>query len=169
MLFVLLGPSGSGKTTQAKKLAEFPGFHKIITATTRPKRAGEKDGRDYYFLSDELYDEKLNRGELLAPTKIHGARYGIPKEDLLSLARSKMRHGVVVLDDRGAKELQTLGAVTIFLTLPEKERHRRLDLRREKGRFRKEIVDFSADYTLSSEGTIEEVFRSIKSCVEKHL
>lgn len=169
MLFVLLGPSGSGKTTQAKKLAELPDFRKIITATTRPKRAEEKDGRDYYFLSDELYDEKLNRGELLAPTKIHGARYGIPKEDLLSLARSKMRHGVVVLDDRGAKELQSLGAVTIFLTLPEKERHRRLDLRREKGRFRKEIVDFSADYTLSSEGTIEEVFRSIKSCVEKHL
>lgn len=169
MLFVLLGPSGSGKTTQAKKLAEFPGFHKIITATTRPKRAGEKDGRDYYFLSDELYDEKLNRGELLAPTKIHGARYGIPKEDLLSLARSKNRHGVVVLDDRGAKELQPLGAVTIFLTLPEKERHRRLDLRREKGRFRKENLDFTADYTLSSEGTVEEVFRSIKNSIEHSL
>lgn len=169
MLFVLLGPSGSGKTTQAEKLAELPGFHKIITATTRPMRAGEKDGRDYYFLSDELYDEKLNRGELLAPTKIHGARYGIPKEDLVSLARSKHRHGVVVLDDHGAKELQALGAVTIALTLPEKERHRRLDLRREKGRFRREIMVFSADYNLSSEGTIEEVFRSIRSCVEKHL
>ena len=169
MLFVLLGPSGSGKTTQAEKLAELPGFHKIITATTRPMRAGEVDGRDYYFLSDELYDEKLNRGELLAPTKIHGARYGIPKEDLVSLARSKHRHGVVVLDDHGAKELQTLGAVTIALTLPEKERHRRLNLRREKGRFRREIMVFSADYNLSSEGTIEEVFRSIRSCVEKHL
>lgn len=169
MLFVLLGPSGSGKTTQAEKLAELPGFRKIITATTRPKRPGEVDGRDYYFLSEKVYVEKLNRGELLAPTKIHGARYGIPKEDLTSLAWSKNRHGVVVLDDRGAKELQTLGAVTIALTLPEKERHRRLDLRREKGRFRREIVDFSADYSLSSVGTVEEVFHSIRICVEKHL
>lgn len=169
MLFVLLGPSGSGKTTQAEKLAELPGFHKIITATTRHMRPGEEDGRDYYFLSEKMYDEKFSRGELLAPTKIHGARYGIPKEDLVSLARSKNRHGVVVLDDRGAKELQTLGAVTLSLTLPEKERHRRLDLRREKGRFRKEVVDFTADYTLSSEGSVEEVFRSIKSSIEKYL
>lgn len=169
MLFVLLGPSGSGKTTQAEKLAELPGFHKIITATTRPMRPGEVDGRDYYFLSEKVYDEKLNRGELLAPTKIHGARYGIPKEDLTSLARSKTRHGVVVLDDRGAKELQSLGAVTLSLTLPEKERHRRLNLRREKGRYRKEVVDFTADFTISSEDTVEEVFKSIKSRIEKHL
>lgn len=66
----------------------------------------------------------------------------------------------MVLDDRGAKEPQSLGAVTIALTLPEKERHRRLISRRKSGRFRKEVVDFTADYTLSSEGSVEEVFVS---------
>ena len=169
MLFVLLGPSGSGKTTQAEKLAELPHFHKIITATTRPARPSEKDGRDYYFLSDTGYDEKLKRGELLAPTQIHGARYGIPKEDLLALAQSNHRHGVVVLDDRGAKELRALGAIAIALTLPEAERHRRLERRKEKGRFQKEETDFIADDTLSSEGDVEDVFSHLKNCVEKYL
>lgn len=169
MLFVLLGPSGSGKTTQAEKLAELPHFHKIITATTRPARPGEKDGRDYYFLSEKVYDEKLNRGELLAPTQIHGARYGIPKEDLLALAQSNHRHGVVVLDDRGAKELRALGAIAIALILPEEERHRRLERRKEKGRFQKEETDFIADDTLSSIGDVEDVFCHLKNCVEKYL
>ncbi len=59
MLFVLQGPSGSGKTTQAAHLAREKKFEKIIPATTRPPRAGEIHGRDYYFLDEKTYDARL--------------------------------------------------------------------------------------------------------------
>lgn len=167
MLFVLQGPSGSGKTTQAAHLAREKNFEKIITATTRAPREGEVHGRDYYFLDEKTYDARLKKGELLAPTAIHGAKYGIPKADLLSIIQSKKRHAVVVLDAEGAEALRASGAYVIGLRLDEATRHARLMKRREENRFDKEHFNLQCDATVDGAGCEEAVFSELVGIIEK--
>ncbi len=169
MLFVLQGPSGSGKTTQAAHLAREKSFEKIITATTRAPRIGEVHGKDYYFLDDDTYDEKLKKGELLAPTSIHGARYGIPKADLLSVIRSKDRHALVILDDKGARELKAMGAFVIGLRLDEATRHARLLKRKDGGRFTRERFDIRCDATVDASQSEDAVYDALSAVVDKTL
>ncbi|WP_082941286.1 hypothetical protein [Aedoeadaptatus pacaensis] len=169
MLFVLQGPSGSGKTTQAAHLAREKQFEKIITATTRAPRMGEVHGKDYYFLDDDTYDEKLKKGDLLAPTSIHGARYGIPKADLLSVIRSKDRHALVILDDKGARELKAMGAFVIGLRLDESTRHARLLKRKDEGRFTREHFRITCDATVDASQSEDAVYHALSAAVEKAL
>lgn len=169
MLFVLQGPSGSGKTTQAAHLAREKSFEKIITATTRAPRPGEVHGKDYYFLNEDAYDEKLKKGELLAPTSILGARYGIPKADLLSVIRSKCRHALVILDDKGARELKAMGAFVIGLRLDEATRHARLLKRKDEGRFTRERFDIRCDATVDASQSEDAVYDALSAVVDKAL
>ncbi len=169
MLFVLQGPSGSGKTPQAMRLAQEKHFEKIITATTRAPRIGEVHGRDFYFLDDAAYDAKLKKGELLAPTSIHGARYGIPKADLAALAESKCRHALVILDDKGARELKAMGAYVIGLRLDEATRHARLLNRKDEGRFTRERFDIRCDATVDASQSEDAVYDALSAVVDKTL
>ena len=169
MLFVLQGPSGSGKTTQAAHLAREKNFEKIITAPARPPRAGEIHGRDYYFLDEDAYDEKLKKGELLAPTSIHSARYGIPKADLFSVIRSKNRHALIILDDKGARELKAMGAFVIGLRLDEATRHARLLKRKDGGRFTRERFDIRCDATVDASQSEDAVYDALSAVVDKTL
>lgn len=169
MLFVLQGPSGSGKTTQAMRLAQEKHFEKIITATTRAPRPREVHGRDYYFLDDDAYDARLEKGELLAPTSIHGARYGIPKADLAALAESKCRHALVILDDKGARELKAMGAYVIGLRLDEATRHARLLKRKDEGRFTREHFEITCDATIDASQSEDAVYDALSAAVERAL
>lgn len=169
MLFVLQGPSGSGKTTQAMRLAREKHFEKIITATTRAPRIGEVHGKDYYFLDDATYDARLEKGELLAPTSIHGARYGIPKADLCALIESKDRHALVILDDKGARELKAMGAFVIGLRLDEATRHARLLKRKDEGRFTREHSHITCDATVDASQSEEAVYRALSAAVDRAL
>jgi len=78
VLMIVAGPAGSGKTTLAERIvAEVPGVEKVITATTRPARPGEVDGKDYHFLTEEAFDASVARGEFLEWARVHGRhRYG---------------------------------------------------------------------------------------------
>ncbi len=169
MLFVLQGPSGSGKTTQAAHLAREKHFEKIITATTRAPRIGEVHGKDYYFLDDDAYDARLEKGELLAPTSIHGARYGIPKADLCTFIESKSRHALVILDDKGARELKVMGAFVIGLRLDEATRHSRLLKRKDEGRFTRERFDIRCDATIDAAQSEDAVYDALSAAVDKAL
>ena len=169
MLLVLQGPSGSGKTTQAMRLAREKQFEKIITATTRPPRIGEVHGKDYYFLDDDAYDARLEKGELLAPTSIHGARYGIPKADLCAFIESKSRHALVILDDKGARELKAMGAFVIGLRLDEATRHARLLKRKDEDRFTRERFDIRCDATIDAAQSEDAVYDALSEEVDKAL
>lgn len=169
MLFVLQGPSGSGKTTQAARLVQEKHFERIMTATTRAPRIGEINGRDYDFLDDAAYDVRLKKGELLAPTSIHGARYGIPKADLTAIIESKHRHALVILDDKGAQELKAMGAFVIGLRLDEATRHARLLKRMEKGRFTREHSHIRCDATIDASQSEEVVYDALSAVVDKAL
>ncbi len=76
-LLVLSSPSGGGKSTIARKLVQ--GRDDVafsVSATTRPMRAGEEDGKDYHFLSDEEFDKRIEADEFLEWANYSGRRYG---------------------------------------------------------------------------------------------
>ena len=81
VLIILAGPAGVGKSTLCDRLVnEVPGFERVITATTRPPRIGEVNGRDYHFLTDAQFDQKLGSGDFLEWAWVHRKfRYGTLK------------------------------------------------------------------------------------------
>jgi guanylate kinase len=118
LVFVLSGPSGVGKSTLIEHLKRdgFP-IDYCVTATTRPRRAGEEHGVHYYFLSEPEYDALLERNEFLEHAVVHNLyRYGIPLQSI----RDGLRHGKDVIlapDVQGASTVRWKlpNAITIFL------------------------------------------------------
>jgi guanylate kinase len=121
LVFVLSGPSGVGKSSLIELLKQdgFPITH-CVTATTRPRRAGEEHGIHYYFLSDSDYDALLVQEQFLEHAVVHKLyRYGIP---LYSL-REGLRRGqdvIIAPDVQGASTVRWKlpNAITIFLRPP---------------------------------------------------
>src|SRR5712672_4031048 len=80
LMFVLSSPSGAGKTTLSRLLIErMPGLKLSVSATTRPMRPGEVDGRDYHFIDNAKFDLMLKRNELLESAVVFENRYGTPR------------------------------------------------------------------------------------------
>jgi guanylate kinase len=135
LLVVLSGPSGVGKDAvlaRMKKL-ECP-FHYVITATTRPKRTGEKNGVDYHFLSQEEFQRMIDKHQFLEWANVYGNYYGVPKEEITS-ALSKGVDAVVKVDVQGAATIKKIlpQAVFIFLMSPSvEELKKRLRKRRSE-------------------------------------
>ena len=83
LLLILAGPAGSGKTTLCDRLVdENDHLERVVTRTTRAPREGEIDGVDYYFLSDDQFDAKVEAGEFLEWAHVHTYRYGTLKSTI---------------------------------------------------------------------------------------
>lgn len=80
MLFVISGPSGVGKTTIVRKLIEAhpDEFWASVSCTTRSRKKGEEEGRDYFFVSKEAFKEKISKGDFLEWAKVYDDYYGTP-------------------------------------------------------------------------------------------
>jgi len=79
LMFVLSSPSGAGKTTISRALLERePELVMSVSETTRPRRPGEVDGQDYFFVDPQNFNEMINRRELLEHAKVFGNYYGTP-------------------------------------------------------------------------------------------
>ena len=133
LLVVLSGPSGAGKDAVLKRMKElgYP-FHFVVTVTTRPKRPGEVDGVDYYFISEEEFADMLARGELLEHAVVYGQHKGIPKRQVRE-ALASGKDVILRIDVQGAATIRKMvpEAVLIFLTASsEKELLRRLKRRK---------------------------------------
>lgn len=120
LLFVLSGPSGVGKDTVISLLKQkgLP-LHFTITVTTRPKRNGEIDGVNYYFVAPEEFLELQRRGALLEWAVVHGHHYGTPVEQVRSALRSG-RDVLLKIDVQGAAKVKQRvpDAIFIFLAPP---------------------------------------------------
>ncbi|HCU58110.1 MAG TPA: guanylate kinase [Anaerolineaceae bacterium] len=123
LLIVVSGPSGIGKDTvvQGLKDRKLP-FHFVITATSRPPRRTEVDGRDYFFYSQEKFEEMIASGEFLEHAWVYTAYKGVPKWQVRE-ALSTGEDVVMRLDFQGAKTVRELcpDAILIFLTANSKD------------------------------------------------
>ncbi len=121
-MLLISGPSGSGKSTICKRLLADPRVVFSVSATTRSMRPGEVDGRDYHFLSREVFQQKIDAGEFLEWAEVYGNLYGT----LRSEWRSAVDHGKVFLveiDVQGAGQLRKLElpGVYVFVAPPSVE------------------------------------------------
>jgi guanylate kinase len=124
LVFVISGPSGSGKTTLLEKVIKAKGLKnkvaKSISLTTRPRRSGERNAREYFFITKQQFRQKQRAKKILERTRYLGYDYATPR-DFLEKQLKKGRHVVLCLDLKGAAKLKRLyapGVTTIFVLPP---------------------------------------------------
>jgi len=123
LLIVISGPSGIGKDTvvMGLKKRKLP-FHFVITATSRAPRSYEVDGKDYFFYSQEKFEEMIGAGEFLEYAWVYTAYKGVPKFQVRE-ALASGEDVVMRLDFQGAQTVREMcpEAILIFLTANTKE------------------------------------------------
>lgn len=151
VLAVISGPSGVGKGTVIKKMFELcPGLCESVSCTTRAPRAGEVDGKDYFFIPKERFEQMISRGELLEYSAHFENYYGTPK----AFVGEKLETGDVILeiDVDGALMVKKShpSAVLIMITPPDmQELERRLKKRGTESDEKIALRISRAEYELS--------------------
>ena len=123
VLVVLSGPSGVGKdTTLCAMKEQIPNIYFVVTATTRPMRAGEVNGLDYHFVDKGEFADMIEHDELLEYAIVYGDYKGIPKKQVEDALNSG-KDVVLRIDVQGAETIRKMipEAITIFLTAPTEE------------------------------------------------
>jgi guanylate kinase len=133
LMFVLSSPSGAGKTTLSRMLlAADRNVVLSISVTTRPKRRGETNGRDYHFIDHAHFDAMVAKGELLEWAEVFGHRYGTPREPVIKALQAG-RDVLFDIDWQGTRQLRKKERrylVSVFILPPSgKELERRLKSR----------------------------------------
>jgi guanylate kinase len=129
-VIVVTGPSGAGKGTLERMLVErMPELELAVSATTRPQRRGEENGREYWFISAEEFERRIKAGEFLEWVPyVSGQRYGTLRSEIERIHEAG-RVPLLDLEIEGALTLRdhVPGAVTIFVDAPAfEELERRL-------------------------------------------
>lgn len=123
LLIVISGPSGVGKDSvlQGLKQRGLP-IHFVVTATTRPRRANETHGIDYFFVSKEEFARMIDKDELIEYAIVYNDYKGIPKQQVREALRSG-KDVIMRLDVQGAATVRKLApeAVLIFITTASEE------------------------------------------------
>lgn len=117
---IVSGPSGVGKSTICKEVVErLDNAHLSISATTRPKGPTEIDGRDYWFLSEEEFHERIDKGLLLEYAEVFGHLYGTPKDKVVESLQAG-NTVILEIDVQGAKQAKAVfpNAIMIFILPP---------------------------------------------------
>ena len=124
LLVVISSPSGGGKTTVCRSLLQsHPDYLYSVSLTTRPRRSSEVEGRDYIFVTEEEFRERVARGELAEWAEVHGHFYGTPKGPIEKALKERR---VILLDidvqgEMGIREKYRQRGVLIFLYPPSLE------------------------------------------------
>ena len=177
-LIVLSGSSGSGKTTICRRLMDrYPELAFSISATTRPRRKGEKEGADYYFYAKEKFQKMISEGEFIEWEEVHGNLYGTPKQQI-NEALKQNNALLLDVDPKGALHLKEISPDTLLIFLKAENTEtlkKRLKVRKTESveqiakrmaRIREEMpLAESFDYVLVNEDldkTVEEVSSILK-------
>ena len=118
---VIASPSGGGKTVVRSGLLKLnKKFAFSVTCTTRARRPGEVDGKDYYFVTVPQFQRMRKEGKLLEWAVVHGNYYGTPVKSVMEVL-GKGRIPVMTIDVKGARSVKRLfpEAVTVFLLPPD--------------------------------------------------
>jgi len=122
-LFIISAPSGAGKTSLVHALLNInPQIELSVSYTTRNPRAGERDGKDYHFVSRETFLEMAKRGEFLESAEVYGNFYGT-SQTWISLEIAKDKDILLEIDWQGAAQVRKLfpQCVSIFILPPSIE------------------------------------------------
>jgi guanylate kinase len=185
LLIVISAPSGGGKTTLCQQLlAKHPEMSRAVTCTTRPPRAGERAGVDYYFLDPAEFERRVQAGDFLEHAVVYGHSYGTPLSEVLARLRQG-RDVLLNIDVQGAAAVcaaadrnPDLGRalVTVFLTpsslaeLEARLRRRATDsepvLQKRLGVARQEIAHWRTFQYLLISTTIAEDLRRMEAIIE---
>jgi len=133
LLIVISGPSGAGKDTVLQRMMERgTPFHFVVTATTRPRREHEVDGKDYWFVSKDEFARMIEEDELIEYAIVYGDYKGIPKKQVRD-ALASGKDVILRIDVQGAETIRKLApeGLLIFVTTEnEEELVRRLQTRK---------------------------------------
>ncbi|MCP4675968.1 MAG: guanylate kinase [Deltaproteobacteria bacterium] len=132
LLLIVSSPSGAGKTTLCHMLLdEFSDLRFSISHTTRERRFGEVEGKDYFFVTDREFDQMIEDELFIEWAHVHGNRYGTARAEVRAAATEKMDL-IFDVDYQGAKQIkeQYPGSVGVFVLPPTiEELQRRLRMR----------------------------------------
>lgn len=122
VLAIVSSPSGAGKTTLTHRLLrEFPALEFSVSYTTRPRRPGEVEGKDYHFVDDATFDAMVTRGEFAEHARVHDNRYGTARAPV-DAALAAGRDMIFDVDWQGGAALSTAwpdDALKIFILPPD--------------------------------------------------
>ena len=145
MILIMVGLPGSGKTSLAKELVdfkptnspiinnvmeEFGEFKSVVSCTTRSAREGEVDGLDYFYLTQEEFENLIENDEFIEYTKVYGEYKGLPKPnwskpsryDSIESISYSQSNVVMILDPKGTKLIKNMypDALVVYLDIPSK-------------------------------------------------
>jgi guanylate kinase len=183
MIYVISGPSGCGKSTLIDRaLVDLKDIYFSVSHTTREKRDGEAEGKDYYYISREKFQKMVQKKEFIEWAVVHGACYGTSKKEL---ERKQTRGDVILdIDVQGAMQVRQKirKAIFIFILPPRYQelkkrlKNRGLDsavaMRKRLARARQEIWSYSRfDYIVVNDELEKAVadLESIIRCQRSHL
>lgn len=122
-VFIISAPSGSGKSTLTHRLVlEVPLLRFSISYTTRPPRGQERNGTDYFFISRDEFEARVQKGEFLEHAEVFGHLYGTHSSEL-ERAASENVDLILDIDVQGARQLKERipAAVSIFILAPSRQ------------------------------------------------
>lgn len=181
MILVLMGKSGVGKDTILEELTKNYNFKRIVSTTTREKREGEIEGKDYYFVSNEEFDNIIKENGFIEYVSFNGARYGCQKSSI-----DINKDMCIVVETDGAKallsEYGTQNVYVIYLHLDDDIRFKRVSSRNhiskeewekritsDNQRFKPEIIKDIVNFTVNTDNSIHAISKEIIDYISKHL
>lgn len=179
-VFVISAPSGSGKTTICRRLLDqVEGLELSVSYTTRPKKPGEADGKDYYFTDRENFDKMIKEKDFLEYAVVYGNRYGTSREVVRSIV-SRGSDAVLEIDVQGGRKVKESLPETVLVgifppdwaTLEQRLSGRGRDSRKEMetrleaaGREMKELLSY--DYLVVNDD-LEKAVTRVEWIVRAH-
>ncbi|UCC23051.1 MAG: guanylate kinase [Planctomycetota bacterium] len=120
---IVSGPSGVGKSTICKEAVKrLQNTYLSVSVTTRPKADSEVDGEDYWFISEEEFTQRFNKGQLLEQAEVFGHRYGTPKAEVEQALRDG-KTVILEIDVQGGKQVKMkYRDLTMIFILPPTQR-----------------------------------------------
>ena len=172
-MFILSSPSGAGKTTLVKKISRNKNFLVSISHTTRLPRPNEKNGKDYYFTSKNVFKKLIKKGEFLEHAKVFDNYYGSSKDLIIN----KLKQGKNVLFDidwQGTRQIKNkklkYKLLTIFILPPSKNELLKRLIKREKKNMKtvkKRMKEFKKDLSRWKEYDFVVINDDLKKCYKK--
>ena len=152
-LIVISGPSGAGKDTIVNELLKRRNnIYLSISMTTRDKRDGEINGKDYYFVDEETFTKNIEKDNFIEYAKVYDKYYGTPKNEVIE----RLNNGidvVLVIDITGALNIKKLfkDAIFIFIMPPDLKTLMKRVINRNRDTKNKMLERFKKDYKLINE------------------